>query len=408
MLQLAVNGGTPVRSEPFPPWPLMDEKEREAVQQVILSGKWGYPQWECVPRFEKQFAAFHDARFGVCFNSGTSALLGALWAAGVQPGEEVILPAYTFIATATAVLQLGAVPVFADIDRESFHLSARSVEDCITPRTAAVVPVHIGGRPADMTRLGGICDYHNVKIIEDAAQAWGAEWRSRRVGALGSAGIFSFQSSKNITAGEGGIVLTNDEELAAYCRSYCNCGRLEDKPRYEHFYLGGNYRLGELHAAVLQVQFERYPVLLRKRQENAAFLNAELAVIPGIVPVNQSDDVSSHAYHLFLMRYKKEHFKDVPKDTIIEALQREGIPVHPGYTLPVYRQPVFASRAFGSRGKINKDMPDYGALHLQETETACREEGMWLTQNVLLGTEKDMQDIVDGFAKVQKWAHELT
>jgi len=407
MGQLVVSGGKPVRTDPFPAWPVWDEREIHAAREVIESGKWGYPRGERVPLFEEHFAAFHDAGFGICFNSGTSALCGALWAVGVQPGDEVILPAYTFIATATAVLQIGAVPVFADIEITSLHIDARSIEEKITEKTAAVIPVHIGGRPANMTSIKSLCEYHNLKLVEDAAQAWGSEWQNNRVGAIGDAGIFSFQSSKNITAGEGGIVLTNDEEIASLCRSYSNCGRVSDKPRYEHYYIGGNYRMSEIHAAILQIQFERYPDLMRKRQENAEYLNSELSAIPGIKPVNLSQDVTAHSYHLFLMRYKKEFFEDVPKMTFVKALQKEGIPVSPGYTIPVYKQPVFAQSAFGACGKKLKTLPDYGTIHLSETEKACSEEGLWFTQNVLLGSEADMHDIVDGFDKLCRNITEL-
>jgi len=407
MEKLAINGGQPIRTQPFPSWPVWDSGEINAVREVLESGGWGYPRWQCVPRFEEHFAAFHDARYGICFNSGTSALTGALWAVGVQPGDEVILPAYTFIATATAVVQLGAVPVFADIEQDSFHLDARSVEEKVTPKTKAVVAVHIGGRPADMTRLKNVCEYCGIPLVEDAAQAWGSEWRNVRVGAIGDAGIFSFQSSKNITAGEGGIVLTNDEEVAAMCRTYCNCGRREDKPRYEHYYIGGNYRMSELQAAVLQVQFERYPEQMQLRMENADFLNDELTAIPGIRQMNSNEDITANSCHLYLMRYDNKHFEELSKQVFIEALQKEGIPVSPGYTIPVYRQPVFANGTFGACGKPLPDMPDYSLVSLPETEKACNEQGVWLTQNVLLGSELDMEDIAAAFRKLKEYAGEL-
>ncbi len=408
MVKLAINGGTPVRTEPYHSWPIWGEDEKNRVVEVLDSGHWGYPAWEFVPRFEEQYAAFHDARFGVCFNSGTSALMGALWAVGVQPGDEVIVPAYTFIATATAVIQLGAIPVFADIEKESLHLDAVSVEEKITSRTSAVIPVHIGGRPADMTRLSGICEYHDIKMVEDAAQAWGSEWKNMRVGTLGDAGIFSFQSSKNINAGEGGIVLTNDEEIAGLLRSFCNCGRVEGKPRYEHYFIGGNMRMTEMQGAVLQVQFERYPELLQRRQDNAEFLTDELSSIPGIIPMNETDDVTANSYHLYLMRFKKEYFEDISKEALVETMRSEGIPLSPGYTVPIYKQPVFRSGAFGARGKPLPDFPDYTGISLPETEKAGYDEGIWLTQNVLLGNELDMEDIAVAFEKVRENAKELT
>ena len=407
MKTLAINGGSPVRTKPFPKWPQWDDAERRALISALDSGKWGYPLWEFVPKFEQVFSAYHNAKYGVCYNSGTSALMGALWASGVQPGDEVIVPAYTFFATASSVVQLGAVPVFADIEQNSFNISAQSVDERITERTAAVIAVHIGGRPADMTRLQKICDYRNLILIEDAAQAWGSEWENRRVGAIGDAGIFSFQSSKNITAGEGGIALTNDDDIANYLRIFCNCGRVEGKPRYEHYYIGGNYRLGELQGAVLAAQFERYPQLHTIRTKNASYLNEELVKIEGVVPVNEDESVTAHSYHLYLLRYKKAYFNDVPKSKVIQALQAEGIPAHPGYTVPLHKQPVFMERMFGSRGKKNETAFDYRNVSLPETETACDEEAVWFNQNVLLGTQDDMNHIIEAFHKIKEHCSEL-
>ncbi|MFC1555400.1 DegT/DnrJ/EryC1/StrS family aminotransferase [candidate division KSB1 bacterium] len=408
MSDLAIYGGSPVREKAFSAWPVWDEKEKEYLIKALDSGKWGYPQWEFVPAFEKHFAAFHDTQYGICFNSGTSALVAALWACGVRPGDEVIVPAYTFFASASAILQAGAIPVFADIESTNFHLDAHDVEEKITENTTAVMTVHIGGRPSDMTKLRGICDHHNLILIEDAAQAWGSEWRSKRVGAFGDAAIFSFQSSKNITCGEGGIVVTNDEKTAEYLSSYCNCGRLNDKPRYEHYYVGGNYRLDEFGGAVITAQFERYPELHAKRTENAEYLSSELSKIQGVIPVNLDEDVTANSFHIFLMRYRNEYFDELPKSELIEALRAEGIPAHPGYTVPLYKMPVFKNRAFGPRGLSDKEFRSYDNIILPQTENACDEEGLWFTQNILLGPREDIDDIVAAFSKIKNNIGELT
>ena len=406
-MQLAIKGGTPVRTKPFNSWPVWDELEIEVVKKAVESGNWGYPNWEHVPSFAKNFAVYNDAEYGICYNSGTSAIVGALWAAGVCPGDEVILPAYTFIATASAVMQIGAIPVFADIEPTTFHLSSRSVEEYISPITKAVLPVHLGGRMADMSRMKSVCDKHNLVLISDAAQAWGSEWQSKRAGAYGDASIYSFQSSKNITAGEGGIVLTNNEKLAEYCESYCNCGRLKDKPAYEHYYIGSNLRLSEVQGALLTAQFERYPIMLKKRHDNALALDSELRKLDGIVPLTVDTDVSSNAYHFFMIRYNKKYFENVPKYTFLEALQAEGIPAHPGYTLPLYRQPVFESGGFGPRGCRLSEFPEYGNVSLPETEKACNEEAVWLKHTMLIGTNKDIENIIEAFHKVKKNIKEL-
>ncbi|MFC1563284.1 DegT/DnrJ/EryC1/StrS family aminotransferase [candidate division KSB1 bacterium] len=407
MPELAINGGEPIRDKKFPSWPVWGNEEKELINKVIDSGKWGYPNWKYVPEFEKSFAVYQDANYGVCFNSGTSALMGALWAAGVSPGDEVILPAYTFVATASAVLLLGAVPVFADIEDNTFHLDVKSVESFLTPKARAVMAVHIGGRSADMSALKDLCNRYELKLIEDAAQAWGAEWEHNRVGALGDAGIFSFQSSKNLTSAEGGIVLTNDKETADYLMAYVNCGRVEGKPKYEHYYLGGNFRLSDLNGSILMAQFKRYPEMHRQRRENAHILDEGLKKIEFITPVNEDDLATISGFHFYLIRYDPDLLEGISKFRIIEALQKEGIPAHPGYTIPLYRQPAFLNGAFGSRGKIVEKYMDYSKIFLPETECVCNEEGIWLSQTLLLGDEDDMHDIVNAFKKIRDNYKEL-
>src|SRR5262245_31671748 len=219
MAHLAIAGGTPLRQRPFPRWPVWDQEEVEAVKAVVESGRWGAVQGTQVRDFEAEFAAYHEAACGIAVINGTVALKLALTAAGVGVGDEVIMPGYTFVATATAALEIGAVPVFADIDPQTYTLDPASAAACITPRTRAILPVHLGGRPADMDAIMALAQLHNLVVIEDAAQAWGAAWQGRMAGTLGHVAGFSFQSSKNITAGEGGMILTNDTALGAMARS---------------------------------------------------------------------------------------------------------------------------------------------------------------------------------------------
>jgi len=252
-----------------------------------------------------------------------------------------------------------------------------------------------------MTRIREICQKHDLKIIEDAAQAWGSEWQGQKVGALGDAGAFSFQSSKNITSGEGGIILTNDEETAKFARSFSNCGRLEGGVWYEHYYLGGNVRMTEFQGAVLLAQLARYEDMKRHREENAAYLDSRLAQITGILPLKRTPEVTSHSYHLYIFRYQPEHFGHQPKEWFIQALRAEGIPASPGYSIPLYRQPVLQNRAFGPRGRPVDIGIDYRNVYLPETERACSQEAVWLAQNLLLGTREDMADIVKAIEKLQ-------
>ncbi len=407
MAKLAINGGSPIKTTPFPRWPVWNQHEINNLREVVESGKWGAMHGDKVKTFTEKFASYHQAKHGVCVNSGTIALSVALKSVGIGAGDEVILPAYTFVASATAILDVGAIPVFVDIDPETYNIDIDSIEQAITEKTAGIMPVHFGGRPADMDRMLAIAKKHNLKIIEDAAQAWGSEWNNQKVGAIGDAGGFSFQSSKNITSAEGGIVLTNDDETAKFCRSYANCGRVEGGVWYEHYYLGGNFRMTEFQAAVLLAQFDRYPGLKQKRESNAQYLTEHLSQIEGIEVLSANPKITSNSYHLFIWRYKKEYFNNIPKSKFIEALQKEGLIVSAGYSIPLYTQPLFKQQAFGPRGKKIDLGIDYNAYHLPEAEKACYEEAIWFPQFVLIGDEDDMKDIVDAVVKVKENVDEL-
>lgn len=409
MAQLAINGGQPVRTKPFPAWPFWDEREREALSGVLESGKWWYG--EKVQAFEQAFAAYQDAKFGITTTSGTTALQVALTAAGIGVGDEVIVPPYTFVATASAVLMVNAIPVFADINRDTLCIDPERIREAITDRTRAIIPVHFGGLPADMDAVQAIAEEHHLVVVEDAAHGWGSTWKGRKVGAIGDLGCFSFQASKNITAAEGGIILTNDQELADQCRSYMNCGRGKDRPWYEHYLLGGNYRITEFQAAILLCQLGRLDEQVTLRAENAALLNRELAEIEGI-EVHQEDVRSTRrSYHLYCFRYVPGPFEGVPRERFLEAVRAEGIPIGPGYPQPLYKNPLFQRKGDGPKycplscPYYGKKM-DYTTVHCPNTEQVCR-EALWLSQSVLLGTAKDMEDIVRAVRKVRENASEL-
>ncbi len=250
---------TPVRARPFPDWPVFDEREIEALTEVVRSGKWGELAGSKVLEFQRAFAAYQQARHGVCVVNGTAALQIGLRALGVGPGDEVITTSYTFIATPNAALSLGAVPVFVDIDPDTYLLDPACIEDAITDRTHAIVPVHLFGAACDMDAILDIARRRHLAVLEDACQAWGAEWNGRRVGALGDLGTFSFQSSKNINAGEGGMIVTNDDALEDLVWSLHNVGRRRGGEWYEHVRVGWNYRMTEFQAAMLLVQLTRLP-----------------------------------------------------------------------------------------------------------------------------------------------------
>lgn len=402
MAKLALHGGTPVRTEPFAGWPVHDASEREALNEVLESGNWWYG--EKVRAFEERFAAYQDARFGITAVNGTVALQVALTAAGIGAGDEVIVPPYTFLATASAVLLANAVPVFADIDRDTLCISPDRIQEAITEKTRGIIPVHFGGLPADMDAIGAIAEEHDLVVIEDACHAWGSEWKGRKVGAIGDMGCFSFQASKNITSAEGGIILTNDEALADQCRSYTNCGRGKDTSWYEHYLLGGNYRITEFQAALLLCQLERLDEQVTTRQRNARRLNEALAKLEGI-EVHQEDSPSSRrSYHLYCFRFVPQAWNGVSRERFIEAVRAEGIPISPGYPHPLYKNPLFQRRGAGPKfcplscPYYGKEM-DYTKVVCPNVEQVCA-ESLWFTQTMLLGSEADGNDMVDGIAKV--------
>lgn len=368
-----------IRTKPFPVWPVYDKLEIKALEDTLKSGKWGSIDGNRVNEFEKKFAKFHDAKFGICVNSGTKALEIALKALGIKPDDEVIVPAYTFIATAYAVAELGAKPVFVDIDSNSYNISPIEIEKAVTKKTKAIIPVHFAGMPADMEKIMKVAKKYNLFVIEDAAQAHGAEFRGRKVGTIGDISIFSFQSSKNITCGEGGIILTNNEGLAKKCRSLVNCGRKEGEPWYMHYILGGNSRLTEFQAAILLAQLTRLKNHIKIREKNAKLLTEGLRKIPGIEPLKRDKNVTVHSYHLYIFKYKSKYFNGLPKDKFIKALNAESIPAASGYIMPLTRQPAFKDL------KITKTF--------RASEQACK-EAVWLPHHILLGNKQNMDDIV--------------
>src|SRR5918993_629709 len=237
---LALLGGTPVRTKPFPTWPIYGKEEEQALLRTLHSGRWGKVDGSEVKTFERRFADAHAAKHGIAVVNGTVSLRIALLAAGIEPGDEVIIPPYTFFATASAVVEANATPIFADIDRATFNIDPAAIEASVTRRTRAIICVHLGGLPCDMDAIMAVAQRHGLVVIEDAAHAHGSAYKGRPVGAIGHLGSFSFQSSKNMTSGEGGIVVTNDDALADRCRMIHNCGRPVGGAWYEHHVISAN------------------------------------------------------------------------------------------------------------------------------------------------------------------------
>lgn len=403
---LAINGGEPLRRAPFSSWPVYSAGDEQALIGVLRSGRWFLA--ERVEEFEKRFAAFQDAQFGVAVSNGTVALQVALEAIELQPGDEVIVPAYTFIATASAVAMVGGIPIFADVEPGTYNLSPASVEAALTERTRALIAVHVAGRPADLDALGEIAAPRGLWLIEDAAQAHAAAWKGRRVGAIGHLGTFSFQASKNLNAGEGGFVATDDRRLAERAWSLHHCGRAPKGAWYEHPLLGGNYRMTEFQAGLLLSQLGELESQTARRTHNAQLLTSLLEQIEGIAPLDPDPRVTTHAHHLYIFRYQSRGFGGVPRDRFIAALQREGIPCSSGYR-PLYQEPAFRTKFqnYPFASAYFKGKPDYGRVCCPVVERICAHEAVWLTQNILLGPEEDMRDIARAIRKIQAHADEL-
>ncbi|MFD0867615.1 DegT/DnrJ/EryC1/StrS family aminotransferase [Paenibacillus residui] len=394
MEKLAIDGGTPVRTKPFAEWPIYGELEQQLLLEVLHSGKWGGTGRIKLPELEEKFAAYHDAKHAVTVVNGTVAITVALQAAGVQPGDEVIMPPYTFIATASSALMFGAIPVFVDVDPETLLLDPDKVEAAITDKTKAIIAVHIAGAPANMTRLKEIAHKHRLKLIEDAAQAVGARWENVGVGAIGDLGTFSFQSSKNINSGEGGIILTNSEELADMAWSLSNVGRVRDGAWYQHEHIGWNLRMTEFQAAILLGQMTRLDEQIALREKNAALLTELLQDIEGVEVFKRDPRITTHAHHLYMFKIASGLTDRISKEDVIAKLNAEGIPVAAGYVPLNKNKAVLA--------EIEKWTGERREFSCPVSEKASEKEVLWIVQNMLLGDEQDIQDIAHGVRKVMQ------
>jgi len=394
-IKLALLGGSPIRTRPFPTWPVFGATEEHGLIQALRTGRWGKTEGDQAATFEKRWAEYCGVKHATAVCNGTISLQIALLASGIQAGDEVIVPPYTFLATATAVVACNAVPVFVDVDRETFNIDPAAIEKAITPKTRAIIPVHFGGLPCDMDAINAIARKRKLAVIEDAAHAHGSEYKNRRAGSLAHIASFSFQSSKNLTCGEGGVLTTNDDALAGKIRSIHNCGRLPTGKWYEHHVMNGNYRLGEFQAAILNCQLDRLDEQTDTRDRNGRYLDEHLSQIPGMTPQLRTGDAMRNAYHLYCFRINSRQF-GLPREKFLQALSSEGIPCSPGYTLPLYRQPLFANKNFGpfsaSRATRFEPCPNCEAL--------CKSEAVWFTQNLLLGTKADMDDIIGAIQKI--------
>jgi perosamine synthetase len=410
----ALLGGKAVRTKEWPGWPIWNpETDEKQVLEVLRSGVWS--RAGVVTEFEKKWAEAIGTKRCLAVVNGTNAIIAALVNLGIGGGDEVIVPPYTFIATIAAVLQTGAMPVFVDTDQETFQIDTEKIEAKITPRTRAIVPVHILGLPANMERIMSIAKKHNLIVVEDACQAWLAEINHKKVGSFGNAGCFSFQNSKNIPIGEGGAIVSDDDEFMDRCYSFHNYGNpygtVVGDIRSDTIIAGTKLRMAEYQAAIGLAQMKRLEGQTTKRNENAAYLQSQLKEIPGILPYKLYKNVTRAAFHLFPFRYKKEEFEGLARGEFLKALSSEGIPCAGGYT-PLNKMP-FLANAFKMKNfqkMYPPEMLDYNKYIQQNNcpvnDNLC-EEAVWFAQSMLIAEKSDMDDIVTAIRKIHANAGKL-
>lgn len=393
-MTLALNGGQPVRTEPFPPWPEYGDEERNALIRSLNQGQWWRVTGNEVASFDKEFAEFHGAPYALSVTNGTHALEVALLTLGIGPGDEVIVPAFTFISTSMAVQRVGAVPIPVDVDPDTYCIDLDCIKAAISSRTCAVIPVHMAGHVVDLDALKTIVALHKIEIIQDAAHAHGAIRNNLRIGEWNSMACFSFQNFKLMTAGEGGALLFPDEELRNKAFLFHNCGRPVDDKAYQHNVLGSNYRLNEFSAAVLREQLKRLPAQNEKREKNAALLFKHLNEIEEIIPQKRDSSVDLMSYYMVMFRLNPDFLKylDINRDFVVNALVSEGIPAFITY------RPVYNTKAFWKHPSPHGD-PLFWAKLCPNTEKIAA-EGIWIHHRVLLGGNQEIMDVVNAIKKV--------
>jgi perosamine synthetase len=403
---LAALGGTAVRAKPFPAWPPVTTDIEASLVKAFRSRNWGRRLGAGrhgsgqVGTFEKQFAELVGVQRCLATGSCTQALHTALHSIGVGPGDEVLVPPCTFLASIQVVLLCHALPVFVDVDIDTFQMDPGGIEPLITENTRAVEPVHIGGLPCDMERIMAVADKHGLNVVEDAAQAHLAEFRGRRCGTFGDLGCFSFQASKVIACGEGGAIVGNDADLLEKCYTFHNLGL---STSHGSAAIGTKYRMNELEAAILIPQLATLEKQTQTRNDNAAYLARRLDEIPGITPQRLHKGATRGAYYIYGFRYEKEHFNDAPKKKFLRALRAERIPFTTMYFDRLNMQPFIEealnSRAF-QRIYSTARLKSYREQNHCPRNDQLSEQGVWLPQYVFLGTKQDMDDVADAIAKV--------
>lgn len=408
----AILGGPKAHPGSFAAWPIADNIEEKGLTDVLKSKNWGRLNGGVTAKFEAEYSKLMGSKHSLGVSSGTSALTTILGALDLGPGDEVVIPVYTFVATYNVVVMNYALPVLVDTDMESFQIDAAKAEAAITSQTKVLMPVHIGGSPADLDAFVAMGKKHNIPVIEDACQAHLAEWKGKKVGNYGLAGAFSFQSSKNLNCAEGGAIITNDEGFVTNCYTFHNQGQ---GGRSTSFSTGSgtrgtNLRLTEFQGSLLLSQMTRVVAQSDRRWENAQYLSQLLNDIPGITPAKLYPGTTKSAFHLYMFRYDKKHFAGLSRDKFLEALNAEGVPNSVGYGQMNKSKYVTDLATNKHYLKIygEKTMKDWlERNHCPQNDALTSEQSVWLFQNMLLGSKKDMEQIADGIRKIQRFASDI-
>lgn len=396
----------------FSRWPIYDQTEEKALLDVLHDNRWGRLSGTTTAKFEAEYAKIHGTAHSLAVSSGTSALYTMLGALDVGPSDEIILPVYTFVASYNVVVLNYALPILIDTDIETFQIDAKKIEQAITSQTKLLMPVHIGGSPADLDTILAIGKKHNLPVIEDACQAHLAEWKGKKVGSFGLGGAFSFQSSKNLNCAEGGAITSNSKEFIDQCYTFHNQGQGGTGTSYGtgSGTRGTNLRLTEFQAGLLLAQMTRLEQQAKIRSENAAYLTQLFNEIPGITPAKLYKGTTNSAYHLYMFRYDQSEFAGLSRERFIEALSAEGIPCSTGYgqmNSSVYVQGLAENKHY---------LKIYGEKTMKEwlernqcpqNDKLTKEQSLWFAQTMLLGSRSDMEKIADSVRSIQKYAKEL-
>lgn len=402
MTELAIFGGTKTRETQYPAWPIYDQRDIEAVTRVIQSGNWGgfpYPGLE-TQKFVDAFLQMQGGNYGVLMMNGTVTMEVALRAANIGWGDEVLVPAYTFQATAAAPMTAGAIPVIIDIDPNTYCIDPKAAEAAITARTRAIIPVHLGASMADMDAIMALAEKYNLVVIEDCAHAHGAKWRDLGAGTIGDFGSFSMQSSKIMTAGEGGLLICRDQAMAYRAMSLIDCGRPHD-PNGEMFTMGANYRVSELQAALLNVAIERFPAQAKQREELAAYMDEALSEVSGVRVLPRDPRHTTRSFYRYVFAIDPQTF-GADHDVVCAALHMEGIPCWEGYEA-MHHYELFQPKL--SKLAVPSAFPDkfnFEALDLPESERACEHEAVWLDESIFRTDRAGVDDAVSALKKIQE------